>query len=296
MRQLKTGQLIIISTVAFFATLSCLALLIANVSKVQLGEGGGSLGPTAQQIVPIAIDVLIGIWVVVFIIVVARFLVRGGSLRAPSAHPGSLVTWVVILVILTSLLAVTQLTNLQLNPGSQQQQTPPDQQNQNATAQQQAPWSSYAPTTVVVVILAAVIAIALALTVRSSRSGGSRRKAPPPKQATTAESSAVIEAAIEDMRTTDDARGAIIRIYAQMCRLMRRGPEEGRTLTPRELKVLAVREYGWPDEPMARLTLIFEEARYSDHRIKDSSKEIALDCLDQIKDSLPTQKGGAAAS
>jgi hypothetical protein len=45
-----------------------------------------------------------------------------------------------------------------------------------------------------------------------------------------------------------------------------------------------------------RLTLIFEEARYSDHPIGDESRLAAIGCLKQIQDSLVRDRTGGRAN
>ncbi|MGD1060377.1 MAG: DUF4129 domain-containing protein [Methanomassiliicoccales archaeon] len=293
MRPLRTRDLSVISTIAFLVTLACLALLIANISNVQLGEGGNSISPTASQLVPIAVFVLIGIWVCFFVIILARLFVRGSPPKVAQPKPGSIMTYIVALLILTSILAVISLTNLQLNPTDPNSSQQQGQQNQNITSGRQNGWSASAPTLIVVAVLVAVIGVSIWLTLRSYRGEGmvGRRSSPPgsPRDGVT-----VIDEAIEDLRTSDDAREAIIRIYAQMCKFMR--PEERKALTPRELKGLAVSGYGWPERPVEELTAIFEEARYSDHQIPERSRDTALACLDQIKVALPKQKGGEAVA
>jgi len=201
-RQPKTGQLLIISTVAFFATLACLAILIANVSNVELGEGGGSIGPTASQIVPVAVYVLMGIWILVFAIVIVRFFVRGSSSRSAMPRNSSLMTWVALLIVLAALLGLTQITNLQIGSDGQNSTPNPNQQNQTGISAEQNNWSSYAPTVVIVIVLAAIVIVALTLTVRSSRRGGFGGMMVPPPPEAPAESGQFIEAAIDDLKTS----------------------------------------------------------------------------------------------
>jgi HAMP domain-containing protein len=296
-RPLSNRATLIVATIAVLITMACIALLVANVSNLQQGEEGESLAPVVSQLLPIAVWVLAGLWFVVLVLVLIRVLTRERTPKYARHHSSMRpLSWIMILIMLTAMLITLDITNLQLNPGGDQGTQPqPSNQTQGGGLQQQA-WTESIPLVIVVACLVAIVAVSLLLVIWRTRTGPQRPLKPPAHETKKDEGNAFIEDAIADLDSGGDVRGAIIRIYAQMCRLMGRLLEEERSLTPRELERIAVRSFGWPEAPVSRLTGIFEEARYSDHDIRESSRGTALDCLNQIKMSLPKLEGGEPAA
>jgi hypothetical protein len=81
-----------------------------------------------------------------------------------------------------------------------------------------------------------------------------------------------VEAALEPLRDPADPRAAVIAAYARMERVLaerelgRRAPE-----APREYLTRVLGERGMPERSLITLTDMFEEARFSRHRIPDSA-------------------------
>jgi hypothetical protein len=119
-----------------------------------------------------------------------------------------------------------------------------------------------------------------------------RRNAPPAAAAgaelTAAEDvAATISDAIDDLEAEPDARAAVIAAYARMERTFdRRGLERRPSETPIEYLRRILVGLGSRAEPVARLTGLFEQAKFSDHLIDCSMKRDAIDALRAIRSDL----------
>jgi hypothetical protein len=125
-----------------------------------------------------------------------------------------------------------------------------------------------------------------------------RRNAPPAPNAPTAELTAAedvaatIADAIDDLEAEPDARAAVIAAYARMERTFdRRGLDRRPSETPVEYLRRILVGLGSRAEPVARLTGLFEQAKFSDHVIDGSMKRDAIDALRAIRSDL--QAAGA---
>ena len=104
------------------------------------------------------------------------------------------------------------------------------------------------------------------------------------------EAKTVLDAAVRSLYAGEDPRSTIIRTYQQMCLLVQVGKlDEEPYLTPREFADRAVSALGWKRSPLDALTLLFEEARYSDHVLGETEKERAIVSFERVKEGL----GGA---
>ena len=74
-----------------------------------------------------------------------------------------------------------------------------------------------------------------------------------------------------------------MRCYYDMVRVLNeeRGITRPRAMTPREFEE-RLRELGIPDEPVRRLTRLFEEVRYGAKTPGESEEEQAIFCLNAI--------------
>jgi hypothetical protein len=93
-----------------------------------------------------------------------------------------------------------------------------------------------------------------------------------------------VDAALVPLREPADPRTAVIEAYARMEQVLaeqqlgRRAPE-----APREYLRRLLREQGMPDEPLTRLTALFEEARFSRHPIPGSAPRRAALDLESVR-------------
>lgn len=96
-----------------------------------------------------------------------------------------------------------------------------------------------------------------------------------------------------DLRAEPDPRRAILHAYARFERVMAaarapRAPWQ----TPTEFMRATLVRLPVPAAPVARLTTLFELARFSDHPLGAEAREAACDCLDTIAQSLATRHDG----
>jgi hypothetical protein len=101
---------------------------------------------------------------------------------------------------------------------------------------------------------------------------------------------AVGEGIDEDPRAMPDARAAIIRAYARFERALRaarapRAPAQ----TPGELMRATLARFALPGPPLARLTALFELARFSDRPLDLRARDEACDCLEAVTSALAAE-------
>jgi uncharacterized protein DUF4129 len=98
---------------------------------------------------------------------------------------------------------------------------------------------------------------------------------------------ASITDAIDDLEAEADPRAAVIAAYARMERAFdRHGLDRRPSETPLEYLSRILVGLGSRAEPVARLTVLFEQAKFSDHVIDGSMKRDAIDALRAIRSDL----------
>ena len=133
----------------------------------------------------------------------------------------------------------------------------------------------------------AVFALMLALTLAdhlAHRRGGRPVAAVPPPPADDPD---------DDPRAMTDARTAIVRAYARFERALTgarapRAPAQ----TPGELMRATLARFPLPAPPLARLTALFELARFSDRPLDLRARDEACDCLETITTALAAESAG----
>ena len=96
-----------------------------------------------------------------------------------------------------------------------------------------------------------------------------------------------LDAASAPLRDPADPRAAVIEAYARMEQVLaerdlgRRAPE-----APREYLTRVLREHGAPQQSLATITALFEEARFSHHPIPPSAPRRALGELENARAAL----------
>jgi len=97
----------------------------------------------------------------------------------------------------------------------------------------------------------------------------------------------VIQQAAKDLRLTDDYRVTILNCYREMCRVLSlHGFRTELYETASEFSRSIADKLGLGGESVRGLTLLFEEARYSDHQINDVKRAEALNQLESLERSL----------
>jgi len=283
------------ASVATVIAVASLALLLANISHLELGDQGQSIHPLVNNLGRVVIWALFTICMCIAIILLGRYFTsnRKGRARPVAAGGGINVGLLIALAVLIIMLLFVNTTNLQF--ASDDTETG-GQGGSGDAGNGQQPSGSVSPQGTV--ILATFVAVALAaifFSLRFARKGRLFRQISE-RGRVDQRAKVVIEKAVEELRTTDDPRGAVIRIYWQMCRLFGQNTEGDDALTPREFARMVTLEHDWPEKAVNRLTSIFEEARYSDHLIGDESRLAAIGCLKQIQDSLVRDWTGGRAN
>lgn len=102
---------------------------------------------------------------------------------------------------------------------------------------------------------------------------------------------AAVEESLDDLRREPDARTAILRIYANFERALAAASMPRRPWqTPIEFMRTALTKLPLPVQAIARLTGLFELARFSGHAITAAQRDIAWQSLIEIRDTLDRQR------
>lgn len=103
-----------------------------------------------------------------------------------------------------------------------------------------------------------------------------------------------IETTIDDLRSEQDARRAVIAAYALMERtLARHGLARHRSEAPLEYLATILRGLRVRESAVRTLTRLFEYAKFSRHEISPAMKEDAIDALLAIRDDLQQEARAA---
>jgi hypothetical protein len=96
-----------------------------------------------------------------------------------------------------------------------------------------------------------------------------------------------VAAGLRALHDHDDPRRAIIACYAQLEHLLEDyGMPASAALTPQEYMGVALRGIDIPEDALAGIVALFEQARYSLHPLDDSDKQAAAAYLETIKEHL----------
>jgi len=97
----------------------------------------------------------------------------------------------------------------------------------------------------------------------------------------------VIQRTVRELRLTDDRRATILNCYREMCRVLSlHGIQTEIHETASEFSRVVSEKLGLGSDSVKYLTLLFEEARYSDHQIDDGKCAQALNQLETLERSL----------
>jgi hypothetical protein len=148
-------------------------------------------------------------------------------------------------------------------------------------------WTAY-------IVLGIVVLVAVVFLAPALRARGSGSEAEPTEAAEVRRS---LESALESLAASDptDARQIIIGLYARLLETVGPYLDHLSTATPREIELVATRQFGIAPAPAAQLTRLFEEARYSTHPFTDAQVARARSALEaallQVK--VRSYTGGA---
>jgi hypothetical protein len=98
---------------------------------------------------------------------------------------------------------------------------------------------------------------------------------------------AAVEESLDDLRREPDTRTAILRIYGSFERALAAASLPRRPWqTPIEFMRTVLAKLPLPEQAIARLTAVFELARFSGHAITAAQRDIAWQSLIEIRDTL----------
>ncbi len=142
---------------------------------------------------------------------------------------------------------------------------------------------SFALVPVIVTVAVLALGAAAAITALRARKGASE----PDAEGISLALGDVLDEAIDDLRAEPDARRAVIAAYARLERVLaayglpRRPSEAPEEYLARVLPLLEVSRHA-----VARLTALFETAKFSQHEVGATMKEEAVDALESARDEL----------
>ncbi|OPY31908.1 MAG: hypothetical protein A4E32_01514 [Methanomassiliicoccales archaeon PtaU1.Bin124] len=257
--------------------LASLLLLAANIGLTELGGTGD--GIDYAHLRNLLLPIVMGVLLVVFVLVIVKYLFRGKVRRSRSGAPERAPSpWAfLVLILFISILAV-------LAGGQDPNDTGGggvDEPGQEQPIDIGTPDSAASSTNLFVVgILLALAVVLLPFIIRNARRHSVTISARPTQGIEVVADKAVKEINIS---TGNELRDAIARSYLALLELVRRRMDGEEVLTPRELAELSVSRFGWPQKDVDDLTMLFELARYSDHQMGEEEKERAVRCIGSIK-------------
>ena len=143
-------------------------------------------------------------------------------------------------------------------------------------------------------IVVASIAAALGYLILSGAHRPWRRKSVPVIAERLA---AAASAAIDDASADADARAGVIRAYLRMTQtLAAEGLPRARHETELEYMERVFEWMAAPSEPITRLTILFSEARFSQHPVGDDMRRDAVAALETIREDLGAIAAGRAST
>lgn len=291
----KEDDRIWLATAALALVILTLALIIANMGYFQLGDEEPPLGPITNQIAETLMYVLLFTWGCIGVLALFQRGKRDGvkGRRGNPGGGGTLKALISLFVILGLIFAFVYLTQGKVLPPS----TDPGDGGDGDGGTSEPPISSTSPgdSMLLVGFLLFVVILAVILGLRYVRRTPIRtvtaRNALEQQKAKD-----IVDQAVKDLYAGDDARSVVVRTYQMMSRLLRGKVQDAEIMTPREVAVMVERRLGWPKEPTMELTSLFEEAWYSDHQLREDSKEAALRCLTQISSYVGDDQGAQRRS
>jgi hypothetical protein len=274
-------QFIVVLVAAIMALVG-VAFIISNLSYLDLGDGYDSLAPAIDTVTSGVIYLLLAIWlsVIVYLIFFYGRARKAGGARA-SGKPSSPYSMLIALGIIMALMVIFTMSGGKLTPPQLPVGTP-DVSNGGGTSTGPA---GSAATSVLLVVFIALLILGIVVGTRYFRNRP-YRESMAFKRIEQEQADLIIKQAMQELYEGQDVRAVIVRTYQQMCRLIS-GAMRGSApyLTPHEFGLLAVEKLDWPEEPVLKLTGLFEEAWYSEHLLDEAKKQEALACMEQLKSS-----------
>ncbi|MDD1746742.1 MAG: DUF4129 domain-containing protein [Methanomassiliicoccales archaeon] len=275
------GRRIWLATAVTAMTIIALALIVANSSSFDLGDGGTGIGPAASAISEVLVYFLVIVVIVLIVLIIFSSSHRMGRIKPDEPAPGGSTSYFVMLVIVVALAVLVGSTYGQVFESQMNDEGGSgDDEGNGGSVPPLEPKNALTSLAILGMILA-VLLMSLFAVFRYARN---KPLLPPSPMVSEdlPQAQVIVEDAMDDLYKGEDARSVIVRAYQRMTRLVQSRMEVPASLTPRELADRAGKSFGWPEGPTMELTSLFEEAWYSDHRLEASARERALSCLREI--------------
>jgi succinate dehydrogenase/fumarate reductase cytochrome b subunit len=198
----------------------------------------------------------------------------------------SLLAWIVFVCVFTLVVYLHGWHFRPIQEGTKDvlpQGRPPPQGSPPKAATAYEPHIAWIPVVLVLALLAAAVAAYLV--------AERRKRAPLTIDALTDEVVAALDEALEDLRREPDPRRAVIAAYVRLERVLaanglpRRTSETEEEFLARMLRALEI-----SSSAAARLTALFERARFSTHVVDEGMKEDAILALEAVRDELDERR------
>jgi hypothetical protein len=279
--------------VVLSATVGLLAL-IAVASGGDTPRGSGGARRPSEWLVDVAISLLL-VWMAVGAVLWLVVLVlRPQELTDPAAIAGrgkSRIAGAVVLVglLLLAVVGARRLASDDVTPrdgAGGVGDNPLDALDPRANRYE----PEFATVPVLIVVALALVAITALLLAR-------RRRRRPSEDLGLAEALAdALDETLDDLHAERDPRRAVIAAYARFEQVLAahgvpRRPSEA----PEEYLARALRLLELPRAPVARLTALFEQAKFSLHDVDAAMKEEAIQAVSQTRDELRAARERAEA-
>jgi Domain of unknown function (DUF4129) len=289
----------------FARALLLAAASVVLVALVAVAAGGYRLGGSrSSSPSPYAVDTILTIVIALYIVlsvavVIAMFWSGLALRRQPRQQSRRQRTWAAILVILGAAVLVTIATerfHLRIHPRPVVQS--PALRNasipgaQKKTAGVPAAHRAHIRLVPLFAVLGASGIAFTALLLAEKR----RRRRLPREQNVAEALSDVLDETLDDLRAETDPRRAVIAAYARMERaLAAHGVPRRRFEAPHEYLGRVLGELTGGRLAAARLTTLFERARFSPHEVDDAMKADAIDAIENLQADLAAVEAAEAA-
>ncbi len=274
-------------------TLIAAGVLIANVQDAN-SQGVKISNETLDQITAVIIQMMVVFWIALMGYFVYRYFTskKGGRIKGEhqAGEGKNMLPYAVVLLALWLILFVVNPSGNNLFSGQLGERGAP---TNSSTPDPNAPLEPTRDLPLLLPLVVVFIALASIVVVWKFMRRRDGPKVNVADQDKDVEAKAVLDAAMKSLYAGEDPRSTIIRTYQQMCLLVQAGKlDEEPYLTPREFADKAAVVLGWKKAPLEDLTLLFEEARYSDHPLGVEQKERAISSFTRVRDGLGVVSDG----
>jgi Domain of unknown function (DUF4129) len=269
-----------------YAAVAAAALLLAIAAAATPDDLFLPGSPAARRVVVPDPPVLLGYVILVLGVGIAiaylfvRVSIRAGG-RSGTTRFRSLATLFVFLALWATFPGFQRaVTRVLESVTGERQQISENQPQERATPVERDPSQLYGYVLTSIVLVGLVV-VAAALVALNRRTPVDEPSSPDP------ELLEQMEAGVDDLKGIADPRAAVIACYARLQTFATRGGVSSRRSdTPLELLQKLLVKEGVSGSAAADLTTLFEQAKFSHHRIDEKMRSRALKALTKLRDQL----------